>query len=328
MTPNNRREGIIPITHTEIMLVLAVVILLLLVATHQNWSARFALAEDTVALLQERENLSPDALAEQQRQLDLGRQVKEALVGGGVALGDEQTSLTPEDVTAVNQLVENNDRTNQALAEVVETINKVGSENDSQVRQQSEIVSPAQRIKQLAANARIWEIVRRTMEAADQSVVDDSASIEEIEGWARRILGHTATPDNAGAGDLVGFNPCWPGDSTRDDRRYYFTYDLTYADSRYHIESHPDWNQDKPVVDAALSGNLAILQDYPTEAVSPADLVTFGRLVERTLAPLRQIDSGNDYPSDCRLAVTLNAEAPLSVAEFIYVNVGFYPVIR
>ena len=98
------------------MLVLAVVILLLLVATHQNWSARFALAEDTVALLLERENLSPDALAEQQRQLDLGRQVKEALVGGGVALGDEQTSLTPEDVTAVNQLVEDNDRTNQCLS--------------------------------------------------------------------------------------------------------------------------------------------------------------------------------------------------------------------
>ena len=332
MTVNNRREGIIPITHTEIMLVLAVVLLLLLVASNTNWRARYAQAEESIASLVEREEMSPETLEEQQRQLDLGREVKDALVRAGVAPGEEQAALTPEDITAIEKLVEDNNRADQALAEVEETINSARSEMESQDEQQSDVASRAQRIEQLAANARIGEMVRRTMEGADQDVVDESASIEDLERRVRRLLGDasaesTVTGD-AGEGDLVGFNPCWPGDVARDNRRYYFAYDLTYADNRYQIEPHIDWNQRIPVIVAALSGELAILHDYPTEAVLPEALVSFGTSVERALAPLRELDSGNDYPSDCRLAVTLNAEAPLSVAEFVSVDVGLYPVIR
>lgn len=332
MTVNNRREGIIPITHTEIMLVLAVVLLLLLVASNTNWRARFAQAEENIASLVEREEMSPETLEEQQRQLDLGREVKDALVRAGVAPSEEQPALTSEDITAIEKLVEDKNRADQALAEVEETINSARSEMESQDEQQSDVASRAQRIEQLAANARIGELVRRTMEGADQDVADESASVEEIERRVRILLGDAAAEstvtDDAGEGDLVGFNPCWPGDAARDNRRYYFAYDVTYADNRYYIEPHLDWNQRIPVIVAALSDDLAILHDYPTGAVSPDALVSFGRSVEQALAPLREVDSGNDYPSDCRLAVTLNAEAPLSVAEFVSVDVGLYPVIR
>ena len=332
MTLNNRREGIIPITHTEIMLVLAVVLLLLLVASNTNWSARFAQAEENIAELTERAELSPETLAEEQRQLDLGREVKDALVRGGVAPAEEQAALSPEDVTAVAKSLEDNTRADQALAAVEEAINNARSESDRHDEEHSDIASRAQRIEQIVADARIGEMVRRIMEGPDQELVGESASNEEFERRVRRLLGSAATEsttvDNTGDGDLVGFNPCWPGDATRDNRRYYFAYDLTYIDNRYHIEPHLDWNQRIPVIVAALSGELAILRDYPTEAVSPEALVTFGTSVEQALAPLRETESGNNYPSDCRLAVTLNAEAPLSVAEFVSVNVGLYPVIR
>ena len=277
MTMNNRREGIIPITHTEIMLVLAVVLLLLLVASNTNWRVRFAQAEEIIDSLEEREEMSPETLVEQQRQLDLGREVKDALVRAGVAPSEDKATLTPEDITAIEKLVEDNNRIDQALAEVEATINGARSEIESQDEQQSDVASRAQRIEQLAANARIGEMVRRTMEGADQDVVNESASIEELERRVRRLLGdaaaESAVTGDAGEGDLVGFNPCWPGDAARDNRRYYFAYNLTYADNRYQIEPHIDWNQRIPVIDAALSGELAIMHDYPTEAVSPEALV-------------------------------------------------------
>ena len=136
--------------------------------------------------------------------------------------------------------------------------------------------------------------------------------------------------DNRRLRDLIGkvggFLPCWPGEA---NRLYYFAYDLTWLpaedgrsipprDGRYRIAAHSDMNVPSvaPVVDADLS----IMRAVPVGEIDRRTLERFAENVEQARKEA--------YDDNCRLAVTLNGEAPGDVVKFIHDVLRFYPVYR
>ena len=110
-----RRENVVALTHTEIMLVLATVILLLLLAKDMDLTQE----RKKVSALEEQISESADEAVERKEQANLAQEVKTILVNGGVA---EENAKPARLAEAVSMLVTesrrdkaHNDVVNEAL---------------------------------------------------------------------------------------------------------------------------------------------------------------------------------------------------------------------
>ena len=307
------------LTQTEIMLVLAAVILVLLLARDLDLTAAQAElvdAEQQLLALAEQAAAPPLEIVEQRQQADLAREVKEALTRDAAPQRDRgRLRLGPRDVEEVRQLVADRER-RQAEADAVDRALARAKPAAGASRQQ--------RMESLAETAALGATLRESLSEERRrtlAAADDPAA--QLAAWLGTETSEVA--EGGGRGDQVGFDPCWPGPGGEGQRRYYFAYDITYADGKYRVGPHRDWRSGAMVVAESLRGHLgAVLRDHPRELVSSAALRSFGRRIDAEVARLR----GDAYPADCLLAVTLNEEASGAVAKFLRGEVRLYPVTR
>ena len=113
----------------------------------------------------------------------------------------------------------------------------------------------------------------------------------------------------------IGFTPCWR--ATDGEKRYHFTYDVTFASGIYSVSKHVDFNAE--VTGDTPGELLAVLDNLPVTGIDEAAFVAFGRNVAGAAI--------NAYPTGCRLAVTINQQVTGNVISTI-TRAGFYPVYR
>ena len=332
------KETIVSLTQTEIMLVLAVVILLLLLAKNADLTAAEADVEAVRRLnvaLEERTEATQEEILEQKIQADLAREVKDVLIrdGSGLPRDSATPSLQPSDVAAIEgALLEQRQRAAEQQA-VDEALQRAGVGSRERPK--------ASRIEELGAEAGLAKVLRESLsperrrelqEAVerDRAAARDDASQQQVEGEdeaVKRLLAEWLrdVPTREGDGDQVGFDPCWPGPGGHRERRYYIAFDITYHEERFLVEPHADWRAGVAIVDRALSGPLAVLREYPRDWTTRESLHEFGRRIEEALKPMR---NRGEYVDECLLVTTLNEEASGTVAKFLRVTVRLYPITR
>ena len=350
------------LTQTEIMLVLTVVVLLLLLVKGEDLAAaKDALreAEERTSALTEQGAMSEEAIAEQREQADLAREVKAVLVRresappaetGTARLrpsgreADKADLLRPEDVEALRRVVEETQQRAEETAVVDRVLDRLEREADPV----DGALPRQERIEQLGdavaiATALGEHLSPERQDALRNAVKRDNANLvprgeqgewatgsgEAVRDLLSQWLGDAATTGEGqsgnGRGDQVGFDPCWPRPARWGERRYYIAYDVTYANGRYTVKPHSDWQAGVPVVDEALAGPVSVLRAYPRTSVSPEGLLKLGERIAAAVGSLRE---SRAYPPKCLLVATINEEASGAVAKFIRHEVGLYPITR
>ena len=156
-------------------------------------------------------------------------------------------------------------------------------------------------------SARIEELTARAMEK-DSSI---AALEDSVSGLVERI--------DTLSFKVIGFIPCWPG--RPGEKKYFSTYDVTFADGRYAFSRNRDFAPGNRFVDETPTEVLSVLQGFPAGPVDEVGMRAFGERVSSA------ITDHTAYPAGCRLAVTINGEAngfelaPLTRA-------GFFPAYR
>lgn len=333
-------------TQTEIMLVLAAVVLVLLLVKSGDLAVakeELTQAEERFATLVEQSALSFPDVAEQRAQADLAQEVREVLMRGGAVPPGEQGAarLRPRDVATVRDLVEERGERAREGDAVDRALERAGQSPSGQAQSRQE------QIERLGGDAALGAALKRSLSEERQRALREalarareatasaggaasdspaqSRENEPVEDLLADWLGAAETASAGKLGDQVGFNPCWPGPGGVGERRYYIAYHLSYADGRYVVRPHTDWQAGAPVVDEALAGPLSVLRSYPRGAVTGEELRAFGRRIDAALAPLRQ---SRRYAPECLLVATLNEEASGTVAKFLRRDVRLYPITR
>ena len=316
------REAVVSLTQTEIILVLATVLLLLLLGKNSHLATaldNLANAEETVQRLDDQMTASPDEIAEQREQADLAREVKEVLSRDGRGeLAADRPRLAPQDVEEVRQALQERDRQRAEQAAVDEALARSNIDASAARERQLERLGDA---------AATGTALRDALSTDRAAALDAAQAGPQPEAQTRKLLAawlrEDAQADSAGAGDKVGFTPCWP---RAGERGYLFAYDITYANEEYELRPHTDWESGAMAVADALAGPLGqVLRGYPQGPVGETSLREFGRRVEAAIEKRRE---QGIYREDCLLAVTLNGEASGNVAKFIRQSVLLYPVTR
>ena len=334
------------LTQTEIMLVLATVVLLLLLVTDEDLTAaknNLSVAEERISRLAEHSAASAEAIVEQSVQADLAREVKEVLVRGGAAPPDETSAarLHPKDVAELRRVVKERRQHAVETALVISALERAGLESVDDAH------SKQQQIAQLGNAAAVGAALRKSLSPERQRVLQDALEWDNASAAAaseqkertvhqgeavQNLLAEwlSAAPANtaqsgSGLGDQVGFDPCWPGPGGIGERRYYIAYDVTYADNRYVVKPHSDWQAGVPIVDEALVGPLSVLRSYPRVSASRREMLVLGQRINAALEPLRE---NGLYAPGCLLVATLNEEASGAIAKFLRKDVGIYPITR
>lgn len=345
------REAIVSLTQTEIMLVLAVVILLLLLARNADLVAA---TEDVEAVkrlnvaLEERTKATQEEILEQKTQADLAREVKEVLVRGGSGSpnGSETPRLQPRDVATIEgalqeqrQQVAEQKAVDRALQRAatgsreqpkVDRIEELGNEAGLATALRESLSS--ERLRELQEAIKRDRAAESNGQQPLESEVAEQVSTSEVgkereDQAVKSLLAEwlQETQAHGGEGDQVGFDPCWPGPGRRLARRYYIAFDITHRDERFLVKPHADWKSGVAIVDQALSGPLTVLREHPKDWTTPEGLREFGGRVEEALNPMRE---SGEYPRQCLLVTTLNEEASGAVAKFLRITVGLYPITR
>ena len=313
------REAVVSLSQTEIMLVLATVILLLLLAKDTDLRATetaLAATKGDARVLAEQAVRSPEEIAEQRQQADLAKEVKEALSRDGKGQPEgERPRLAPNDVKEIQQALAERDEYRSEKAAVDEALRRGGAADADSTRE-GQLERLADAAATGAALAGVLSADRAEALRAAHRRPQSAVAIRALLGdWLRE----DAVGDNGG--DKLGFTPCWP----RHDSEvpYYYAYDVHHANGRYEVQAHRDWTT--PVVRDALSGPLRALRDYPGEPLAEDGMRNFGQRINATVDVLRQ---RGIYPQDCVLMVTLNPEATGAVGVFIRSDVGFMPITQ
>ena len=190
-----RREGVVSLTHTEIMLILATVILLLLLAKSVELdankieldtvkselaSAKSNLEESLQAVeaLGDQTDQSAKEAKERKKQIDLAQEVKAILVREGIV---EENSEPAQITAAISAMSSDNKRAQELEDAINETLFDAGIAKISlRASETSESVA-AEAIKQLAENAAIGKAVRENLDndliTAQQNSADASESV-------------------------------------------------------------------------------------------------------------------------------------------------------
>lgn len=326
---DKRRESIVSLTHTEIMLVLAVVILLLLLAKGFALTESQEKLEETerrVALLEQASGDSAEEEEARQEKVDLAEEVTEILVLGGTVKDDggKERQLGEQPAEDVRALVDEKKRRDKmdeviddALARAEESPpdKSEGSSDSSGSRPQDDsgVNSEQQRTEKII---RMSEEVAKTKEEADalrseneklKATISVAAAAEKEKSDSARVKSIS---------DEIGFFPCWLGDG---NRKYYFTYDIIhYADSdTFRISPHSDWRSGADVVNESLNG-LPVIKNYPKGNISHKQLLAFGKRLTKEKNKL--------HDKRCLFATTINKEVNGTIILFIRNQVRLYPV--
>lgn len=302
--PARRREGIVALTQTEIMLVLAVIILLLLTAKNADLTA----AREQIRQAEASAKLSPETaeeVAEDTEEsadngdissVDLNEEITDILIAGGAT--NQKTSETLGASAAAAAEVGYIARAALALDEEEDAA--VVRREIVRLREQSELLAQL-RAENATLKATAAQLSRQL--AVQESRYDAVQAERNIR-------------------DEVGFLPCWTG---VNKRRYYFTYRVVYfpGRDRFRLMSHDDWHIRAATVDAALSGDLAVLKEYPRGDISRQQFLQFAQTIE---AAKKRMYGDNG----CLLAVEINKRGvDLTVTnDFIHNRTHFYPVAR
>lgn len=288
-----KREGIIPLTQTEIMLVLATVILLLLVAKDASLNKATRKLKDLGAATA----APPSAPA------DPGAPVDTPLVAGGSANTDPPVLGSPD--PGQDGRDGNRDDTSEP----------------AQVPPNSDPHNSDPSVAPTPDPAPHPDPVANPNPAVPSPVPDSTIATDPVPSPPKS--------DNNTPGRLVGFDPCWRRDANIG-RQYYYVYDVTFErgsdEGRFLISPHSDLQAGIPIIDDALQGDLKVLLAYPRQPMTFDNFREFGRDIESALTLKRQ--ERPDYTENCLLAVTLDGDAPGRVAEFVRVVVGLYPITR
>ena len=308
--PARRREGIVALTQTEIMLVLAVIILLLLTAKNADLTA----AREQIRQAEASAKLSPETAEEvaedteesaadngEISSADLNEEITDILIAGGATNQKTSETLGASAATSPEQAAaEVGYIARAALALDEEEDAAVVRREIVRLREQSELLAQL-RAENATLKATAAQLSRQL---AAQESRNDAVQAE------RNIR------------DEVGFLPCWTG---VNKRRYYFTYRVVYfpARDRFRLMSHDDWHIRAATVDAALSGDLAVLKEYPRGDISRQQFLQFAQTIE---AAKKRMYGDNG----CLLAVEINKRGvDLTVTnDFIHNRTHFYPVAR
>ena len=327
------RGGIVSLTQTEIMLVLAVVILLLLLAKNAELGRVCnSLPGNPCAEILGHTKNAPETDAEPPAP---ETEVTETLVpgGGNDPLKPLGTEPSPEDA----------DEADETDAEKSET-----SENADEADAKKSETSAAADESQNAAK----ENVGNTTAAADEknALPSSPTSAAENGGVASaNAAGKNAAAENArrlredivrlqkenaalrarakvAAGDSaarnlrreIGCLPCWLGSGAP---RYYFAFNITYTKNLFRISPHRDLQSGAPPVQEALAGALGAIYDYPRGAVGREE---FLRFAEKITAAKKRMYGENG----CRLPATINEEATGRTIKFVRDAAGFCPILR
>jgi len=296
-----RREGIISLTQTEIMLVLAVVVLLLLLIKDINLKNVCIQAPEVcnkvqVLLVQKQAAAAAGPLTEE----ELDEEISAALAQGGENnSGDGLSELSPENETAPGE-------TKEDIAKLKSDKEKLGRVNDLLRKRLNAANSELrERRAALAEKDRELEKLRTEKSALAKEVAALPAPVDEIQ----KIR------------DEVGFIPCWLNKSNAGPR-YYQTYDITYypETKTYSINDQAHWSNAAVLPD--LDGRLNVLRQYPQGKISRNE---FERFAKRVRAAKERA-----YGTECRLAVTINKKGVdgTITRDFIYDAANFYPVYR
>lgn len=130
------------------------------------------------------------------------------------------------------------------------------------------------------------------------------------------------------AGDLVGFDPCWPRERAR---KYYFAYHLEHDPKTdlYTLQEHGELGRGLSLVPGIQGGALQdALLSHPKHPMTEAELLALGGRIERALQDMRGRYGDHYYVDGCLLATTINADTYNYISEMVRTKVRLYPVTR
>ena len=242
------REAIVSLTQTEIMLVFAVVILLLLLAKNNDLADATKDVEAVKRLkvaLEERAEATPEEILEQKSQADLAREVKEVLVRGGAGPTSESETrrlLQPSDVAAIEEALQGQrQQTESQLQDWLGVIEEFEAPSEIEtLRQRKEIAEAASRRDRARAEV-LEEIVEASGEegrAAVDAVERAFADAERAPGEAHEAAVRVAREKARRELHLLrkkGINPpCWyqmvPTASGSSREKPHYTFNVAIFD--------------------------------------------------------------------------------------------------
>ena len=356
---SRRREGIVSLTQTEIMLVLAVVILILLIAKNgellvasnkldamcernsEQAECPMTLADsapssessptepsaeiDESAPVPANLEPGPNSPAEQYEQLAAVLQDELKLESD---VSPEQVRETVKEIAATDAVVRDELKlgSDASPEQVRETVKKT-AETDAVVRDELKLHSDAspEQIRETLGD------IKQKAGLTDDDAQTSRQEADAIDNLQQELAEATAEAKKLRAekaGDKVGFNPCWPGPrlAGEEGKYYYSAFDLTYypADRQFKIAPHKDLQSAVAVVQNALGGELRVIKNYPKGKITREAFQAFAGKINA--AKNRQY-RGNKAQADCLLAATINETATNRENKFI-LKAGFYPISR
>ena len=341
-----RRERLISLTQTEIMFVLAAVILLLLFAKIDDLTK---VQEDLQEARSEIVSMSVAAKESEDAGI-IHKIITESGIDPNAPDVAEQVTATLDAMIAENQQLQEVDN---VLAEVKTKPNESKSKSSEKEKE-----TRMEKLRKAVKDANAFNEEKRESNADSES---EEGTSEQVEAEREKSKSQEpkqemppeqsdeyyasvgkATWDALGKESLSpqevknriikllvgGFMPCWLREPSKQNRRrYYYAYDITYDGEKdlYKILPHKDMQSTATVVQEALSGGLSILQDpsqIPQGWVKAEAMEEFGKKVKR------KKDALYSDKSDCWLMTTINKSASGFKQEFVQLRVGFYPIRR
>ena len=324
-----RREGVVALTHTEIMLVLATVILLLLLAKNHDLSAaknELAKERAKVSALEEQASESANEAVARKEQVDFAREVRAMLVRGGVADENAESARLAE---AVNLLVAENERGKARDSAVNQALIQAGILEEIRDESVDSGDLAAEQIKRMGESAAVGKAARAALGdggADAESVKERISALKNTEQKFAELSIRQKSDKERRISDLkskIGCLPCWLGSGEAGGRKYYFAYDIVYhADANaFSVKPNRDWKSGAGVVSGALSGELSVLKNYPRGLITSDEFLNFGRRVAA--------HKNRRHGRECSLMATINKNrVDGKVIEFVRDKVGFCPIWR
>lgn len=292
------RQNMISLTQTEIMFVLAALVLVLL---QQKNFENARLKDENVRLVQE----------------SGGAAIVEEAADGRAATPDPGEGEEAEPLQRIRRTL-------------VETGNLAPGPKDSP-GEDDRVVRAVERMSRNTAETRLDQPVKDILERARQeNLAPGARSDSEVAAEMFRLAKaqhareRPADPGVSGASaaqhprgnlaDMVGFDPCW--EKVVDNRvSYHLTYSTVYDRDTDRYRIRPAWDEAVTVVKADVDGPMSALREHPTGWVDRDTYAEFGRRID--------LARRMSYGRGCRFVTKIN-DAGQAAIEFV--NRYFYPV--
>ena len=318
-----KSEWVISLTQTEIMLVLASIILILLLAK----DSEFKKEKQKVVFLQQQiaSVKTPEPPSEPESpsppEVDITKEVTGILERGGLIDPKEESRqvLGDKATEAVQNLVDEKKAVDDALRLAESTLGESPDARHEKILQMGEDAAAGKAAQDALGIAKgDAEALRNRiagLEKSTEEIEDASSSLAEENSKLRDRIANTEAEIKR---LRIGFLPCWPRDDSQPP--YHFTTYLTEYNKtqrRFHISPH--WDERIPIVQKALAGELSLLRNHPKGWITESEFAAFGQKIRERKNRL--------YGEECRLVTRIN-DAGQKAIEFVRDNVGFYPVYK